>query len=103
MPPFTVDEKFILVLALGQIDDCYKIPMALHHRQRFPLVEGAADVDVLAAALPLEHCWQYLSVGVLGGGALRDGVGARPSAMIVALLDIFLFGIAHTQHTKMSN
>lgn len=73
MHPLAVHEELVLVLALRQVDDGDKVPVAaeedgmtdgkptgrsrdlpLDHRYGLPIGKGARDVHLFAAAVPLE-------------------------------------------------
>ena len=70
--PLAVDAELVLVPALGQVDDAHvfrvDVALAARHRDRFPAGEAAAELDVGAALLPLDHHGQQRRLGALGGG-----------------------------------
>jgi hypothetical protein len=53
--PLAIYAKLELVLALGQINDGHEVAVRLDHRQRLPVAERSANVNLLSAAIPLEH------------------------------------------------
>lgn len=72
MPPFAINEKFILVLPLRQINNSYEISMTLHHGECFPASESSTDINLFSSSFPFENCWQYLTVSNFS--AFGDGI-----------------------------
>ena len=84
MPPFPINEKFILVLTLWQVNNGYKISMTFDHGKSFPISESATDINLFSSTFPFENCWQYFAV--CNFSAFRDSIWTRSLGITTRVL-----------------